>query len=108
MRIARVLPVRSTSPDGSRGAETRVLVKKNPTAAAPAAFALVAAAFVVVATFCATPASAQLVASPNANVVGGPACTQALDPDCPFQVFGDISIQRQNEGSMACSSRNPL
>jgi HYR domain len=56
------------------------------------------------------PAFAQLVAGPNVNVVGGPACSKA-DPDdtsCPFQVFGDVSIQRQNEGSMACSSRNPL
>ena len=56
------------------------------------------------------PAFAQLVAGPNTNVVGGPACSKAdpADPSCPFQVFGDVSIQRQNEGSMACSSRNPL
>jgi hypothetical protein len=54
------------------------------------------------------PAFAQLVAGPNTNVVGGPACSQADDSSCPFQVFGDVSIQRQNEGSMACSSRNPL
>ena len=53
-------------------------------------------------------ASAQIVAGPNINVVGGPACSQADDTACPFQVFGDVSIQRQNEGSMACSSRNPL
>ena len=37
----------------------------------------------------------------------GPACSRAEDPGCPFQVFGDVTIQRQNEGSMACSSRNP-
>jgi hypothetical protein len=54
------------------------------------------------------PAFAQLVAGPNVNVVGGPACSKAEDATCPFQVFGDVSIQRQNEGSMACSSRNPL
>ena len=54
------------------------------------------------------PAFAQLVAGPNVNVVGGPACSRAEDASCPFQVFGDVSIQRQNEGSMACSSRNPL
>jgi hypothetical protein len=54
------------------------------------------------------PAFAQLVAGPNVNVVGGPACSKADDASCPFQVFGDVTIQRQNEGSMACSSRNPL
>src|SRR5688500_9095977 len=54
------------------------------------------------------PAFAQLAAGPNINVVGGPACSKAEDASCPFQVFGDVSIQRQNEGSMACSSRNPL
>jgi hypothetical protein len=54
------------------------------------------------------PAFAQLVAGPNVNVVGGPACSKPEDATCPFQVFGDVSIQRQNEGSMACSSRNPL
>ena len=37
----------------------------------------------------------------------GPRAAGAEDPGCPFQVFGDVSIQRQNEGSMACSSRNP-
>ena len=49
------------------------------------------------------PAFAQLAAGPNINVVGGPACSKAEDASCPFQVFGDVSIQRQNEGSMACS-----
>src|SRR5439155_1770591 len=29
------------------------------------------------------------------------------DPPCPFQIFGDVTVQRQNEGSIACSSRNP-
>ena len=54
-----------------------------------------------------TDAAAQIVAGPNANIGGGPACSRAQDPSCPFQVFGDVTIQRQNEGSMACSSRNP-
>jgi HYR domain len=57
--------------------------------------------------FLATDAAAQIVAGPNANIGGGPACSRAEDPGCPFQVFGDVTIQRQNEGSMACSSRNP-
>src|SRR5688572_21319254 len=70
--------------------------------------AAVIAAIVIAVWLTAAPASAQLVAGPNNNVVGGPACSQAQDADCPFQVFGDVSIQRQNEGSMACSSRNPL
>jgi hypothetical protein len=61
----------------------------------------------VAGALCTPPASAQVVAGANANVVGGPACSRAQDPGCPFQVFGDVSIQRQNEGSMACSSRNP-
>ena len=56
----------------------------------------------------ATPAAAQLVASPNVNVAGGPACLRSpTNPTCPAQVFGDVTMQRQNELSMACSSRNP-
>ena len=56
----------------------------------------------------AKPAAAQLVASPNVNVAGGPACLKSpQDPSCRAQVFGDVSMQRQNELSMACSSRNP-
>ena len=56
----------------------------------------------------AKPAAAQLVASPNVNVAGGPACLRSdEDPSCRAQVFGDVSMQRQNELSMACSSRNP-
>jgi hypothetical protein len=58
--------------------------------------------------FRATDAAAQIVAGPNTNIGGGPACNRDQGhPDCPFQVFGDVTIQRQNEGSMACSSRNP-
>ena len=65
-----------------------------------------ALALLVASASLATDAAAQIVAGPNANIGGGPAC-RAADPGCPFQVFGDITIQRQNEGSMACSSRNP-
>jgi len=68
----------------------------------------IAGAMLIGAALCGHDAAAQVIAGPNANVVGGPACSQAQDPGCPFQVFGDVSIQRQNEGSMACSSRNPL
>jgi hypothetical protein len=50
----------------------------------------------------------QLIPGANVNVVGGPACTKATDPNCPAQIYGDVTVQRQNEGSMDCSSRNPL
>ena len=50
----------------------------------------------------------QLISGTNVNVVGGPACATRSTTNCPFKVFGDVSVQRQNEGSMACSSRNPL
>jgi hypothetical protein len=39
------------------------------------------------------PAFAQLVAGPNTNVAGGPACSKAGDARCPFQVFGDRAAQ---------------
>jgi hypothetical protein len=55
----------------------------------------------------ALPTSAQLVSSPNVNVAGGPACLKSQDGTCPAQIFGDVPLQRQNELSMACSSRNP-
>jgi uncharacterized protein YjbI with pentapeptide repeats len=53
----------------------------------------------------------QLQAGTNVNVVGGPACSNDPNnpfyaPDCPAKVFGDLTVQRQNEGSMDCSSRN--
>jgi hypothetical protein len=69
-----------------------------------------ATGLIVACAFLATDAEAQVVAGPNVNVGGGMACRRdgaGGDPDCPFQVFGDVTIQRQNEGSMACSSRNP-
>ena len=72
--------------------------------------AWLALAVIVSGTFFARDAAAQLVAGPNTNIGGGPACRRddpGGDPNCPFQVFGDVTIQRQNEGSMACSSRNP-
>ena len=103
MRSVRVLPVRP-----------RVLDDTRPGSGTPGhpveltqGLTLLAAILAIALTM-ASRADAQLVAGPNSNVAGGPACSQAEDPSCPFQVFGDISIQRQNEGSMACSSRNPL
>jgi HYR domain-containing protein len=52
-------------------------------------------------------AADQIIGGTNINVVGGPACTKATDSNCPFQIYGDATVQRQNEGSIACSSRNP-
>jgi hypothetical protein len=75
--------------------------------------ASISSSFLVAALFLALPraAHAQLVAGTNVNIVGGPACSN--DPanpfykaNCPAKVFGDLTIQRQNEGSMDCSSRN--
>jgi hypothetical protein len=74
---------------------------------------LVLAVTVASASF-ARDAAAQIVAGPNTNIGSGPVCRRDgkagdpnWDPNCAFQVFGDVTIQRQNEGSMACSSRNP-
>ncbi|RPJ80797.1 MAG: exo-alpha-sialidase, partial [Acidobacteria bacterium] len=51
-------------------------------------------------------ASAQSIAAgANVNIVGGPA---SVTPGPPFRMEGDPYLQRQNEPSMACSSRNPL
>ena len=49
----------------------------------------------------ATAASAQQV-GPNVNMVGGPASFVA-----PSTLIGDPFLQRQNEPSIAVSSRNP-
>src|SRR5204863_391377 len=43
----------------------------------------------------------QLIAGANVNVVGGRTCTKATDSSCPFQIYGDYTVQRQNEGSGA-------
>jgi hypothetical protein len=51
-------------------------------------------------------AADQLIAGANVNVVGGPTCERESDPNCPFQIYGDHTVQRQNEGSGACSARN--
>ena len=75
--------------------------------------AFISTSFLVAALFLALPrvAHAQLIAGSNVNVVGGPACSNDPNnpfykPNCPAKVFGDLTIQRQNEGSMDCSSRN--
>ena len=53
----------------------------------------------------------QLQAGTNINMVAGPACSNVVgnpfyEPNCPSKVFGDLTVQRQNEGSEDCSSRN--
>src|SRR5512132_1663695 len=58
-------------------------------------------------------AAQSLTAGSNINVVGGPVCTadpsaKNYDPNCPYRIFGDVTAQRQNEGSFDCSSKNPL
>jgi hypothetical protein len=47
----------------------------------------------------------QLAAGANINMVGGPA---QLTPGPPLKIDGDPFLQRQNEPSMACSSRNSI
>jgi hypothetical protein len=42
---------------------------------------------------------------PNINIVGGPA---KFDPTTKIPIMGDPYLNRQNEPSGACSSRNPL
>ena len=50
-------------------------------------------------------AQQQLTAGQNVNMVGGPA---ALHPGPPLSIEGDPYLQRQNEPSMACSSRSAI
>jgi len=61
---------------------------------------LSAAALFAVAT---VPARAQVIVGPNVNMGGGPA---TFDP-VTNQIVGDPFLQRQNEPSLALSSRNP-
>ncbi len=49
-------------------------------------------------------AAQQMQAGPNVNMAGGPASITLN----PFKIVGDPYLQRRNEPSMACSSRNPL
>ncbi len=50
-------------------------------------------------------AQQQMTAGININMVGGPA---SISAGPPFRIDGDPFLQRQNEPSMACSSRNPI
>jgi HYR domain len=52
-----------------------------------------------------TGSAQQIAVGANINMVGGPA---SLSPGPPFTITGDPYLQRQNEPSMACSSRNPV
>jgi len=47
----------------------------------------------------------QIGVGPNINIVGGPA---KVDPQTGRPTMGDPNLNRQNEPSGACSSRNPL
>jgi hypothetical protein len=51
-----------------------------------------------------TPAVQQVVVGQNVNMVGGPA---SYDPVRDPSLVGDPFLQRQNEPSLALSSRNP-
>ena len=63
------------------------------------------AAAVAASAITVTSAQQQLQVGANVNLAGGPA---SVDPGPPFEIVGDPYLQRQNEPSMACSSRNPL
>jgi hypothetical protein len=52
-----------------------------------------------------TPGVSPISVGTNVNMVGGPA---SISPGPPLAIFGDPYLQRQNEPSFACSSRNPL
>jgi hypothetical protein len=74
-------------------------------------FAMVLAVGAALASGMAQVGAQQLQSGANVNVVSGPACSNdSTSPfyniNCPAQVFGDLTVQRQNEGSMDCSSRN--
>jgi hypothetical protein len=58
-----------------------------------------------IALFAAPAFAQQLSAGTNVNMVGGPA---SLTQGPIFRIVGDPYLQRQNEPSMACSSRNPV
>ncbi len=62
-------------------------------------------AFLATAAFPPEASGQQLSVGQNINMVGGPA---SLSQGPPFQIVGDPYLQRQNEPSMACSSRNPV
>ena len=74
------------------------------TALTAAAIGLIAA-FSPVGRLLAQQAQQGVVAGVNVNMVGGPAQIQNSPT---LRIDGDPFLQRQNEPSMACSSRNPL
>src|SRR5688572_24508529 len=69
---------------------------------APKFCALVLLTFVTVFVTSAPVAEAQVAVGPNVNMGGGPA---SFTP--PSTIIGDPFLQRQNEPSIAISSRNP-
>lgn len=65
----------------------------------------IACALPALALLSSAAAAQQLSVGTNVNMVGGPA-SLSLGP--PLGIQGDPYLQRQNEPSMACSSRNPV
>jgi hypothetical protein len=63
------------------------------------------AASLLLAPLTETGSAQQVSVGTNINIVGGPA---SLSQGPPFTITGDPYLQRQNEPSMACSSRNPV
>jgi hypothetical protein len=88
-------------------AKTRRLVFLRMSSGRLAIAALAIVAFVVAAPSVKVGAQGQqgLTAGANVNMVGGPA---SITPGPPFHIDGDPFLQRQNEPSMACSSRNSI
>jgi hypothetical protein len=71
---------------------------------APHAAGMLLAGSLLLAPLARVGSAQQLSVGANVNMVGGPA---SLTAGPPFSIAGDPYLQRQNEPSMACSSRNP-
>ena len=71
----------------------------------PSTSRLLLATFFLIGLLDRTASAQQIAVGSNVNMVGGPA---SLSPGPPFTITGDPYLQRQNEPSMACSSRNPV
>ena len=78
---------------------------RRPTRSCRHLYALSSALLLAASAVVATSAQQRLEAGPNINMVGGPA--EVIEGP-PFRILGDPYLQRQNEPSLACSSRNPL
>src|SRR5687768_1248064 len=76
-------------------------MRRSPPATRSSVVVCLSVALAVIA-FGAGIAHAQVVVGPNVNMAGGPASFTA-----PSTIIGDPFLQRQNEPSIAVSSRNP-